>query len=141
MFREEGECNAVFGLIRTDVLRRTGLIGSYPGSDMILLGELALLGAFYEVPESLFFRRDHPQTSVRANASSSARASWFDPKRKAKTPLVNWRWAFEYSRAIRRSGSDFGAKMRCYRFLGRWMRWNRGSLAREIGMSVLRRFA
>lgn len=141
MFRKEGECNAVFGLIRTEVLRHTGLIGSYPASDMILLSELALMGSFYEVPEPLFLRRDHPETSVRANASHSARASWFDPKRKPKTPHVHWRWAIEYSKAIRRSGSEFGEQARCYRFLGRWMRWNRDRLAQELGMSVRKHFA
>jgi len=141
MFRKEGECNAVFGLIRTEVLRRTGLIGSYPASDMILLSELSLRGFFHEVPEPLFLRRDHPQTSVRANVSNIARASWFDPKRKPKTPLVHWRWAAEYSRAIQRSGIEFGERVRCYRFLGRWMRWNRDRLAQELGKSVRERFA
>ena len=70
VFRDAGECNAVFGLIRMDVLRKTALIGNYPASDMILLSELALHGNFHELPEALFYRRDHPQTSIRANVTT-----------------------------------------------------------------------
>ena len=49
------ECNAVFGLIRSDVLRKTPKIGNYTASDRVLLVELTLHGQFYELPEYLFF--------------------------------------------------------------------------------------
>ena len=50
----------VFGVIRADVLRQTRLIGAYSSSDRILNAELALYGPFYEIPEVLFFKRNHP---------------------------------------------------------------------------------
>ncbi len=134
MFREAGECNAVFGLIRTPVLRRTGLIGNYPASDMILLSELALHGNFHEVPEPLFQRRDHPETSMRANVTSGDRAAWFDPEKADRLQFTHWRWAIEYHRAIRRAGAGHG--LRCYSYLGKWMRWNRDRLAREAGRAI-----
>jgi glycosyltransferase involved in cell wall biosynthesis len=136
VFREAGECNAVFGLIRTGVLRKTGLIGNYPASDMILLSELALHGNFHEVPEALFQRRDHPTTSIRANVTAGERAAWFDPKKADKVQLVHWRWALEYHRAIRRAGAGASDGLHCYRYLGRWLRWNRRSLAREIHRAI-----
>jgi glycosyltransferase involved in cell wall biosynthesis len=132
VFRDEGECNAVFGLIRLDVLKKTGLIGNYPASDMILLSELALHGLFYEVPDALFQRRDHPQTSIRANVTVGERAAWFDPKKKDKAQFTHWRWVLEYHRAIRRANAGAGNDVRCYRYLGRWIRWNRNRLAGEI---------
>ena len=46
-------CNACFGVIRTDVLRRTALVRPYVSSDIALLAELALAGQFHEVPERL----------------------------------------------------------------------------------------
>jgi len=134
VFREAGECNAVFGLIRTGVLRETGLIGNYPASDMILLSELALHGNFHEVPEPLFQRRDHPETSIRANATSGEVAAWFDPEKADRRQFMHWRWAIEYHRAIRRAGADDG--LRCYSYLGKWMRWNRDRLAREVGRAI-----
>ncbi|MGD8414260.1 MAG: glycosyltransferase family 2 protein [Candidatus Latescibacterota bacterium] len=136
VFRDEGECNAVFGLIRMDVLERTGLIGNYPASDMILLSELALHGTFYELPEPLFQRRDHPQTSIRANVTSGDRAAWFDPKKKDKAQFTHWRWVLEYHRAISRAGVGAGNGVRCYRYLGRWIRWNRNHLAGEVRRAV-----
>jgi len=51
----------MYGVIRTDVLRRTGLEGPYPGGDKVLLAELALHGRFRELPDVLWSCRIHPQ--------------------------------------------------------------------------------
>lgn len=50
----------IYGLCRTEALRRTNLFTFY-GSDRLLLAELSLQGAFARVPEPLFYRRamDH----------------------------------------------------------------------------------
>ena len=70
---DPGLCYPVFGLMRTDALAKTRLIDSYVGSDMPLLWHLALLGKTYEVPERLFQRRYHPQSSVRSNPDYKSR--------------------------------------------------------------------
>jgi glycosyltransferase involved in cell wall biosynthesis len=136
LFREAGECNAVFGLIRTEILRATGVIGNYPASDMILLSELALHGKFHEVPETLFLRRDHPETSVRANISDTDRAAWFDPNTKKKKQRNHWRWTREYARAIGRSGINWGDRTRCFAHLGRWVACHRRRMLRELAPSI-----
>jgi glycosyltransferase involved in cell wall biosynthesis len=142
LFRDSGECNAVFGLMRLSVLKATALIGNYQASDNILLSELSLHGNFHELSEPLFLRRDHPLTSARANVTAGERAAWFDPrKNKDKVHMVRWRWAVEYSRAIRRAKTGAGEGLRCYRHLGKWIRWNRNHLAHEIGRAVNRRFS
>lgn len=51
----------MYGVIRTDILLRTGLEGPYPGGDKVLLGELALHGRFAELPDVLWSCRIHPQ--------------------------------------------------------------------------------
>ncbi len=56
---------SVSGLIRSDVLRKTRLHLEFIGSDWNLAFELAMLGRFYEVPERLYLRRSHPQTSIK----------------------------------------------------------------------------
>lgn len=85
-------CNPVFGVIRTEVLRQTGLIRPYPSSDVTLLAELAALGQFYEVPEPLFFRRIHPESSRQGRGSDKQAlpgvAAWFDPNRRASSVRV-----------------------------------------------------
>src|SRR5262249_28074703 len=55
-----GLVHVYYGLVRTTVLRRTGLIRPFPGGDIPLVAELALYGKFWEIPEVLFFRRVHP---------------------------------------------------------------------------------
>ena len=131
-YRTPGECNAVFGLIRADALGTTPLIGNYVSSDKILLGELALLGEFFEIPEHLFFRRDHPQTSVRANPAQKARAAWFDPAAREKIQLTRWRWFFEYLSSIGRVRMTWQEKMRCYLQVGKWALWNWRKLRNEL---------
>jgi len=121
-FHATGLCNPVFGLIRASILERTSLIGSYADSDRVLLGELVLFGQFYEVPEYLFFRREHPQTSVRVNPDLVERAAWFDPKRKGRIQLPRWRWFFGYLLAIKRVRLSWYEKLLCYLQMVKWVR-------------------
>ena len=103
VYRRLYPCNPVFGVIRTEVLRRTGRIGRYVASDMILLGELSLYGQFHELRSTYFFRRDHPGTSVRAYPRLQARTAWFDPAEQGKYHPLRWRWEWEYLAAIGRA--------------------------------------
>ncbi len=80
-------CNCVFGLMRSDALRRTRLIGDFVASDVVLVRELALLGQFHEIAEPLFFRRIHTEQYEAAHTTDQQRMRWFDPN--ARTP----RWS------------------------------------------------
>ncbi|MFV1990354.1 MAG: glycosyltransferase family 2 protein [Acidimicrobiales bacterium] len=78
MVRNLRDCNAVFGLIDRSVLLTTKMIGPYSSSDRALLYELALRGRFAEVPDHLFERRRHLNSSLRASKSRKDLATWFD---------------------------------------------------------------
>lgn len=125
-------CNAVFGVIRSDVLRRTRLIGKYNSSDVILLGELLLRGKAVRIPEVLFQRRDHAGRSVRAHADVDARAAWFDPTRTHRVQLPAWRWGMGYAAAIGRVPIPAVDKVRCGALLLRWIVVQRGRLVDEL---------
>ena len=137
LYRRPYTCNPVFGVIRTAVLRETGKIGNYVSSDMILLGELALRGQIYEIPEPLFLRRDHPGTSVRAYPRSQSRAAWFDPSKEGRYEALRWRWFREYVSAITRAPMPLGEKMRCYAELHNWLQWNAGRLSKDLVKAFL----
>lgn len=94
----------VFGLFRSDALRRTRLIDSFIASDYVLLVEMALLGQIREVPETLFLRRKHPGMSRVANKTRSEVAAWFDPEiRTARLHLpTRWHLLLEYGRSVKR---------------------------------------
>lgn len=56
-------CYQVYGLHRSEALRRTRLFADSFGPDTVLLAELALLGSFAYVPELLFYMRRTPDSS------------------------------------------------------------------------------
>ena len=50
-------CNMIHGVIRRESLYQTRLFKKVFGTDHLLLAELSLTGAFAQIPEPLFFRR------------------------------------------------------------------------------------
>jgi glycosyltransferase involved in cell wall biosynthesis len=114
-----------YGVIRSDVLRRTPLHGSYHHADRTLMAELALNGRFYQVPEVLFFRRDHPDRAERARPTIRSRAANMEPRRAHRWSNPTTRLLAEYVGgfvgAIRRAPLSSAERRRCYRHLASWM--------------------
>lgn len=79
-------CNSMFGLIRTDVLRRTRLLGPLCAGDHPLLVELAARGEFQLVPERLFFRRGNEGRLIGGAGSIRERYKWLEPQVAAGRP-------------------------------------------------------
>lgn len=68
-----------FGLIRHNCLLRTDRIAPYPGSNRVLLTQLAALGSFIVFPQELFLHREHPGRSEHVHRSLRDRSAWFSP--------------------------------------------------------------
>ncbi|MDR3636180.1 MAG: glycosyltransferase [Isosphaeraceae bacterium] len=100
----------MFGVIRTDVLRRTSLEGSYPGADKILLAELVLRGPFAEVPEVLWDCRIHPQHLGALAPVQLTRQ--MRPDRSIRLPMRIYQ-ALGYAAAIWRAPLGPRCKTRC----------------------------
>src|SRR5581483_6613335 len=79
-------CNAIYGLMRADAMRKTRLVGDYIGSDIVFQAELALYGWFWEIPEFLFFRRLHPAAS--SSMSDRERRAFYDPAHRRGVALA-----------------------------------------------------
>ncbi len=135
-FFKKYKCNAVFGIMRRDALEKTELIGHYEASDIILLAELSLRGKLYEIPEPLFFRRDHPQMSGRANPTAESIASWFDPANKKKLITPMNRLLLEHVRSINRVPMSALEKTKCLTSLAIFIRWKRRELNKEVKQLV-----
>jgi glycosyltransferase involved in cell wall biosynthesis len=114
-------CADIFGLIRPAALRKTALIGPYVASDRILRAELALLGRFHEVPEYLFFLRDHAARSIRSMPAHHQRVAWFDPERMDQKVLPHWRIFLEYWKTVQRALLPSGQRFRCWLYLACWL--------------------
>ncbi|MGE5365421.1 MAG: glycosyltransferase family 2 protein [Bacteroidota bacterium] len=113
-FRSNTYCEPAFGLVRREVLAKTRLIEGYIASDEIMLGELAMRGRFFEVPESYFFRRIHPDAAGHKNRSVKDLAAWYNPGNRKKLQLRRWRMFAGYMDAVRRVPLSAYSKIACY---------------------------
>jgi glycosyltransferase involved in cell wall biosynthesis len=86
VLREISWCSAVFGLFRSDVLRKTKLQRSYYGADKVFLAEMSLLGSFHQVDEVLFDKRVHDGMSF--FQSVKEKREWIDPKGETGVPQL-----------------------------------------------------
>jgi glycosyltransferase involved in cell wall biosynthesis len=113
----------VFGVIRSDVLRRTRLIGYHLGGDRTLLIELALLGRFALVPEPLFLNREHPRRFKRQHRYPSSELAWYTPDKARRGKFSGWRmlrtWILYGTsvRSVHRRVEKLPERLRCYRQL------------------------
>jgi glycosyltransferase involved in cell wall biosynthesis len=114
-----------YGVMRTAVLRQTAMKESYHHADRTIIAELALYGRFYQVPDWLYFRREHADRAERAHPSMRGRCANMDPRRadRLRHPTVRlygeYIWA--YVRAIHRAPLSAADKGLCYRYLTEWL--------------------
>jgi len=134
--------NVLQGVVRASTLRRTGLEGSYLGSDVVLLAELTLYGQFWEIPRRLFFRRLHERAASSIHRPV-AQLEFIDPSVKG-TPLCAWRHQFERMESIRRAPLAPSVKLALLAIVLRSAVSDRRNLARELverGTALARRSA
>ena len=120
-------CWSIFGVMRSKSLRKTPLHGSYIGADRNLLAEIGLLGQIHEIPEYLFFRRDHEQAYTRRFCEQdlainmdkySEQLAWWT--RDSWTYFPNWKTMFEFFRSIRRVKLKSIERLLCYKQIFSW---------------------
>jgi glycosyltransferase involved in cell wall biosynthesis len=114
-----------YGVIRAEVVRRTSPHDSYHHADRTITAEFVLHGPFYQVPDWLYFRRDHPDRAERARPTVRARCANLDPRRadRLRHPTVrlyaDYLWG--YVAAIRRAPLSSADRRECYRHLAGWL--------------------
>ena len=117
-----GEPYPVWGLIRTEVLRRTQLLGPFVCHDRALLAELALHGRFHCVDEPLFLHREHPGRSVRVYdyGRPDLVIEWYAPGRGGGLVFAEWRLLAEYWAGLRRAPITTRQRLWCLWHLAGW---------------------
>jgi glycosyltransferase involved in cell wall biosynthesis len=113
-----------YGVIRTEVLRRTAMKESYHHADRTIIAELSLYGRFYQVPDWLYFRRDHADRAERACPTMRSRCANMDPRRadRLRHPAVRLygEYVWAYIRAIRRAPLSGAERRECLHYLVQW---------------------
>ena len=136
-----------YGVTRTQALRRMTRRGSYHHADRTFNAELALHGRFHQVPDWLYFRREHagrPPQTVRD------RCAIFDPRRadRVRHPVARLyaEYLWSYIPAIRNAPLSSSERRECYGLLAQWMasralpvagRTLKGEPLREDPLSVM----
>ena len=113
LLRNRFEWHPVFGVMRTDVLRATRLIGPYVASDIVFLAEMAMRGRFAQVPETLFLRRYHAERPLIAKPRFRDQAAWFDTSGGGGASFPQANVSRQLLRAARDSGLPAVESARC----------------------------
>ena len=122
MILEDPNCQSIFSLFRTDVLRRTRLFHIEHNGDRLLMVEAAMQGPFVHINEPLFLNRVHSKRYT-AQSFTIARdnwAFWYDTNSTKKRDFPLWRSYFEYFRLVNRQIDSSADRWRCYKHLTTW---------------------
>jgi glycosyltransferase involved in cell wall biosynthesis len=128
-------CTELFGVIRSDALRKTRLLDLYYGADRALLLELAMLGRFAQVPEVLFSNREHEERCSRAVFRSTLAHAGYSV---ASPVLPTWALYRDYRRAVNKHVGNTRDRRSCLRTMRRWWitDWNVARLVVDMIATV-----
>ena len=115
--------NDFYGVIRTDILRRVGPHGTYYNADRTIVSSLCLQGPFLQVPEVLYWRREHAHRASRAGDHRAVAAA-LGPGRASRLRHPMTRMYVEYVhgfvQAIRRAPLTSAERNQCLAEVARW---------------------
>jgi glycosyltransferase involved in cell wall biosynthesis len=118
-------CLTIYALIRSDLMRKVGPMGSYADSDRIMLAHLSLYGHCIIIPETLLFNRDHAgrfsRSYNRLYDGWRERATWMDPSNAKRWVFPFWTELFQLFRIVRQTPLRLTERVRCYREIFRWL--------------------
>lgn len=114
-----------YGVMRAEVLRKVPPQGSYFHSDRTQMTEIALHGPFYQVPEWLYFRRDHSGRPQHALPTVRGWCANLDPRRASKfrhpTVRLVTEFVLGYVSGITRAPLSARQRWDCYLVLMEWL--------------------
>jgi glycosyltransferase involved in cell wall biosynthesis len=102
VLRHYGLCYAALGLHRSSALAKSGLIGGFESSDVVLLAELAMIGQFWRIPRYLYQARVHAETSFSQYRSKEKFDETMDVANRGRYVMPRTRQFLEIRRAISR---------------------------------------
>ncbi|MBI3466187.1 MAG: glycosyltransferase family 2 protein [Planctomycetes bacterium] len=129
-------CDPIFGLMRTEMLKQTKLHGGFADSDHVLLAEMALRGRFHLLRERLFSKRYHARRTTNLYADLRERTLVFDPVNGGRVFFPLALEAKEFLSAINRAALPVNERLRCYQHLLHWLWVIRRRIGNDIGCGL-----
>ena len=115
----------IYAVMRTSTLRQVLPQDSYHHAENPVVAALSLHGRFVQVPDWLYFRRDHPQQAERASATLRSRCANMDPRRadRLRHPVARLyaEYLWGYVTAIHRAPLTSADRNQCYGVLAQWL--------------------
>jgi len=126
---------ATYGLIRSDILRRTRLLQNYTCADQVLLCELGLHGPFVQVAEPLFYKRFHQGNVYK---DWRGRMAWFLPElqRTGRVTFPHWLELFDYFETVRRVPLPWIERQLCRVWILLWSFNHAKNLAKDLSVGA-----
>ena len=125
---EEGGCLDCYGVMRSEIVRKTPLYLSCYGAEKVFIAEMSLRGRYVEVPETLFFARVHQQGSG-CIETASGQHEYMCAKKSPRWQFTRLRLLLGHLDAVRRSPLSPGEKAACLLVVGRYLfqveKWGR----------------
>lgn len=123
----------MYGIARTEALRKTRMHGSYIGADYVFVAEVALVGEIQIIREPLLKKRIHADRYMGAARTKSERLRWFNMREKKAVDFLHrtYRLMWECFLGVRRQRLGFIETTLCgFAILGYWVRLQRVKLGR-----------
>lgn len=123
--------NVMNGLARSQMLQRTPLIAHYQSADVVLLGQIALLGKIRLLDEPLFYRRMDGATATHLMSPEAVLRHHY-PVRTWRSLFPNWRVALGWFRALLSSGLRLEEISRALPWVLRMAYWRGADLRQDV---------
>jgi glycosyltransferase involved in cell wall biosynthesis len=123
--------NVLNGVIRTEALRRTFLIEHFVGSDVVLVGQLALIGKIALLPQRDFYRRMSQESATQLMSAEALHAHHY-PVRTARALFPTWRRTLGWLRASLHGPLTSAQRVRALVWWMRQINWQRSELGRDL---------
>jgi glycosyltransferase involved in cell wall biosynthesis len=116
VIRHDYLCIQLYGVMRTELIRRTTVFEGYYGCDRNTLAELCLLGRIVEFPECLFNHRLYPEAlgAIVSSGKSRQEMSSVDPGTDWHLKKPERRIWRNYFRSVSRLVQSPVERMQCY---------------------------
>jgi hypothetical protein len=122
-------CDAIYGLMRGDVLRSVRPMENFIDGDKVFLCRIAFHGPFLRIDRPLFYKRFHPKNWV---GNWRDRMAWYNPDRKGKATFPNWLELRSFSQAVVTAPIPVQQRLRCGATTVHWVVRYSPKLAKDL---------
>jgi glycosyltransferase involved in cell wall biosynthesis len=136
IFRDHN-CDALYGVIRGDVLRSVRPMENFIDGDKVFLCRLAFYGPFVSIDHPLFYKRFHPKNWV---GNWRDRMVWYNPDAKGKVTFPNWLELFSFSNAVVTAPIPLLERLRCGATVVHWVVRYVPNLAKDLLLAAAASF-